>query len=45
MIKGVAPSLDKETVRVVKTIPKWISGEQKGEPVNVSFTVPVSFRI
>lgn len=45
VIKSVDPSLDKEAVRVVKTMPKWIPGKQKGEPVNVSFTVPVTFRI
>ena len=45
VIKSVDPSLDKEAMRVVKTMPKWIPGKQKGEPVNVSFTVPVTFRI
>lgn len=45
VIKSVDPSLDKEAIRVVKTMPKWIPGKQKGEPVNVSFTVPVTFRI
>ena len=45
VVKGVDPSLDKEAIRVVKTMPKWIPGKQKGEPVNVSFIVPVTFRI
>lgn len=45
VVKGVDPSLNKEAIRVVKTMPKWIPGKQKGEPVNVSFTVPVTFRI
>ena len=45
VVKGVDPSLIKEAIRVVKTMPKWIPGKQKGEPVNVSFTVPVTFRI
>lgn len=45
VIKSVDPSLDKEAIRVVKTMPKWIPGKQKGEPVNVSVTVPVTFRI
>ena len=45
VVKGVDPLLNKEAIRVVKTMPKWIPGKQKGEPVNVSFTVPVTFRI
>ena len=45
VVKGVDPSLNKEAIRVVKTMPKWIPGKQKGEPVNVSFTVSVTFRI
>ena len=45
VIKSVDPSLDKEAIRVVKTMPKWIPGKQKGEPVNVSFIVPVTFKI
>ena len=45
VIKSVDPSLDKEAIRVVKTMPKWIPGKQKGKPVYVSFTVPVTFRI
>ena len=45
VVKSVDPSLDKEAIRVVKTMPKWIPGKQKGEPVNVSFIVPLTFRI
>lgn len=40
---GVDPSLDAEAVRVVKSLPNWIPGKQKGEPVRVSYTIPVSF--
>ena len=43
--KSVDPSLDKEAVRVVKTMPKWIPGKQKGEPVRVKFTMPITFRL
>ena len=44
VVKGVDPSLNNAS-RSVKTMPKWIPGKQKGEPVNVSFTVPVTFRL
>ncbi len=43
--RGVDPYLDKEAVRVVKTMPKWIPGRQNGKPVRVKFTVPVLFRL
>jgi protein TonB len=41
--RGVDPSLDKEALRVVNTLPKWKPGKQRGKPVNVSYTVPINF--
>jgi TonB family protein len=41
--RGVNPSLDEEALRVVNSLPKWIPGKQKGEYVNVSYTVPINF--
>lgn len=41
--RGVDPSLDKEALRVVNTLPKWKPGKQRGKPVRVSYTVPISF--
>ncbi|MBR6691952.1 MAG: energy transducer TonB [Bacteroidaceae bacterium] len=37
--------LDKETVRVVETMPKWSPALQSGKPVRVYYTVPVNFRL
>lgn len=42
---GGDASLDKEAVRVLKSMPKWIPGKQKGQPVRVKYTVPVSFKL
>jgi len=41
--RGVDSSIDKEAMRVVKSMPKWIPGKQNGEPVRVSYTVPINF--
>ena len=41
--RGVDASLDKEAMRVVRLMPKWIPGKQNGEPVRVSFTAPINF--
>ena len=38
-------SLDKEALRVVKAMPKWNPGKQRGKPVRVKYSVPVTFRI
>lgn len=38
-------SLDKEAVRVVKSMPKWTPGKQNGTTVNVKYTCPVTFRL
>ena len=41
--RKVFPSLDKEAVRVVKAMPKWKPGKEKGRAVRVNFTLPVVF--
>lgn len=45
VLRGVDPSLDKEAVRVLSTMPKWKPGKQRGKPVRVKYTVPVMFRL
>ncbi len=42
---GGDPSLDKEAVRVIKSMPKWNPGKQRGKAVRVKYTVPVNFRL
>ena len=42
---GGDPSLDKEAVRVIKSMPKWKPGQQRGKPVRVNYTVPVNFKL
>ena len=39
------PSLDKEALRVINSMPKWKPGKQRGKPVRVKYTVPVNFRL
>ena len=39
------PSLDKEAVRVIKSMPKWKPGKQRGKAVRVKYTVPVNFKL
>ena len=45
VIRSVDPYLDKEAARVIAAMPKWKPGKQRGETVNVRFTVPVAFRL
>ena len=45
VVKSVDPSLDKEAVRVIKSMPKWIPGKQNGSAVRVKYTLPVTFRL
>ena len=37
--------LDEEAMRVVKSMPAWEPGKQKGKPVNVKYYVPITFRL
>ena len=43
--RSADPSLDKEAVRVIMNMPKWIPGKQDGVPMRVKYTVPVTFRL
>ena len=44
-LRGVDAELDKEAIRVISSMPKWIPGMQKGKAVKVRYTVPVMFRL
>lgn len=43
--RSVDPSLDKEAIRVVSGMPRWIPGRQNGQMVRVKYTLPVTFRL
>jgi TonB family protein len=43
VIKGIDQTLDEEAVRVVKSSPIWKPGTQRGKPVRVTYTFPVTF--
>ena len=45
VVKSVAPDLDKEALRIVKKMPRWIPGQQNGRKVKVKYTVPITFRL
>ena len=43
--RGVDASLDAEALRVINGLPNWKPGKQRGKNVNVSYTVPINFRL
>ena len=45
VIRSVDPLLDAEALRVVRSMPNWKPGKQRGKEVRVRFTLPVSFRL
>ena len=45
IVSGVDKHLDMEAFRVVRSIPKFKPGFQRGQPVRVQFTVPISFKL
>ena len=45
VLRSVDPSLDREAMRVVKSMPRWNPGKQNGSAVRVKYQVPVSFRL
>lgn len=43
VLRSVHPSVDEEALKVIAQMPKWQAGEQNGQFVRVSFTIPVRF--
>ena len=45
VMRGAAPALDKEALRVVKSMPKWLPGMQNGKKVSTYYNLPVVFKL
>ena len=45
VVRSVDKDLDKEAVRVCKSLPKFVPGRQNGQPVSVWYTLPVTFKL
>ncbi|MBT3303315.1 MAG: energy transducer TonB [Bacteroidetes bacterium] len=45
ILKGVTPDIDKEVIRVLKKMPRWSPGKQKGKAVRVRINLPVRFTL
>lgn len=43
--RGFDAGCDQEAIRVAKLMPKWIPGKQRGQPVRVKVTLPISFKL
>lgn len=45
VVRSKDPDLDKEAVRVVKSLPKFTPGKMNGHAVNVWYTLPINFKL
>jgi protein TonB len=45
VLRGIGSGCDDEAVRVVKSMPKWVPGKQRGVPVRVQFNLPINFKL
>ena len=45
VVRGIGGGCDEEAVRVVKSMPRWKPGKQRGQPVRVYFTLPIEFKL
>ena len=45
VVKGIGGGCDEEAVRVVKAMPKWKPGMDKGKPVRVHYMLPLIFKL
>ena len=45
VLRGIGGGCDEEAIRVVKSMPKWKPGKQRGKAVRVSYMLPVNFKL
>lgn len=45
VVRGVHKLLDNEALRVISMLPTWKPGKQRGQEVNVAYTIPVQFAL
>lgn len=45
ILRGIHPSLNNEAMRVLRTMPRWVPGEQHGQKVAVKYAVPLTFSL
>lgn len=45
VLRGIGGGCDEEAIRVVKSMPKWSAGKQRGKPVRVRFNLPIVFKL
>jgi len=45
ILRGIGGGCDEEALRVVKTMPQWKPGKQRGKPVRVQYNLPVRFTL
>ena len=45
LLRGIGGGCDEEAIRVVKSMPKWKPGKQRGKVVRVSYQIPISFKL
>jgi len=45
VLRGIGGGCDEEAIRVVKAMPKWVPGKQRGVPVRVQFNLPIKFTL
>lgn len=45
VVRSVSPSLDAEALRIIRLMPAWTPGKQRGKAVDIKFTLPITFRL
>ena len=45
VLRGIGSGCDEEAIRVVKSMPRWVPGKQRGQPVRVQFNMTIKFTL
>nr|MBP7156951.1 energy transducer TonB [Flavobacteriales bacterium] len=45
VLRGIGGGCDEEALRVVRAMPTWKPGKQRGKPVTVQYNLPIRFTL
>lgn len=45
LLRGIGFGCDEIALKVIKSMPNWIPGEQRGEKIRVKYTLPIAFKL
>ena len=45
IVRSIGGGTDEAVLKVIRQMPDWVPGKQRGQPVNVQFNLPIRFQL